>query len=169
MTCPQHSCSYSGRYSSAKYQEMDLVIARGDEMSNSLAPPTVAQPTPAQPTPGSPPPTPPPGQHDAIWARVQQTRAWAGLLVIFVGAAAITGVALWGLTKANSTNTSSIVAILTTAFTAIATMITAYFGIRAVTNTAQSAVGDRPGGNPPGGNSPDGNPPGGNLPGGNKQ
>ena len=123
----------------------------------------------AQPTSDSPPP-PPPDQHDAFWSRVQQTRAWAGLLVIFVGAAAITGVALWGLTKANSTNTSSIVAILTTAFTAIATMITAYFGIRAVTNTAQSAVGGMqaaPGGNPSGGNLANGNPPGGNPPGGN--
>lgn len=109
-----------------------------------------------------------PGQHDAVWGRVQQTRAWAGLFVILVGAAAITGVALWGLTKANSTNTASIVAILTTVFTAIATMITAYFGIRAVTNTAQSAVGDRPGGNQPAGNQPTGNSPNGSKPAGSE-
>jgi hypothetical protein len=46
------------------------------------------------------------------------------------------------------------VAILSSAFTAIATTITAYFGIRAVTNTAQSAVGDGSVSNPPGGNTP---------------
>jgi hypothetical protein len=66
-------------------------------------------------------------------------------------------VTLWGLVKANSsTNPSAIVAILSSAFTAIATMITAYFGIRAVTNTAQSAVGDTSSGKAPDGSAPDG-------------
>ena len=92
------------------------------------------------------------GQHHKSWSGVQRTRAWAGALVVLVGAAAITGVTLWGLVKANSsTNPSAIVAILSSAFTAIATMITAYFGIRAVTNTAQSAVGDTSSGSAPDG------------------
>jgi hypothetical protein len=92
--------------------------------------------------------------HDAFWSRVQQTRAWAGALVVFIGAGAITGVTLWGFTKAISKDITPIVAILSSAFTAIATMITAYFGIRAVTNTAQSAVGNQPVGNQPVGNQP---------------
>jgi hypothetical protein len=130
--------------------------------------PVPQQPVPQQPVPQQPVPQQPVAagngggagaqpQHDKFWSKVQQTRAWAGMLVVFVGAAAIAGVTLWGLTKANSTNTSSIVAILSSAFTAIATMITAYFGIRAVTNTAQSAVGDTPGKKQQGGNQQGGN------------
>jgi hypothetical protein len=75
---------------------------------------------------------------------VQRTRAWTGLLVVvlgdvFIAAAAIVGVFLTGK------DTGQIVAILTSAFTAIGTMTAAYFGIRAATNTAQSAVVRQPG------------------------
>ena len=73
-------------------------------------------------------------------------------MVVLVGAAAIAGVTLWGLVKANeSSNPSAIVAILSSAFTAIATTITAYFGIRAVSNTAEK-VGNPSSGNPSSGN-----------------
>lgn len=105
--------------------------------------------------------------HDESWTRVQEartkasvkkarteaslqkTRAWAAALVVFLGAAAITVVTLWGLTNANSINITLLIAFLSSAFTAIATMITAYFGIRAVTNAAQSAVANQPAGNQP--------------------
>jgi hypothetical protein len=82
-------------------------------------------------------------------ASLQKTRAWAAALVVFLGAAAITGVTLWGLIHANSINITLLIAFLSSAFTAIATMITAYFGIRAVTNAAQSAVANQPAGNQP--------------------
>jgi type IV secretory pathway VirB10-like protein len=136
-------------------------------MSNSPAEQPPGEQPPAEQPPAPPPPPPPPpqqqqpvqpNQNDRSWSNVQQTRAWVGLSGVFVGAAAITGVTLWGLTKANSTNASSVVAILSSAFTAIATMITAYFGIRGVTNTAQSAGGNPAGGNPAGGNPAGGNP-----------
>jgi hypothetical protein len=70
---------------------------------------------------------------------VQRTRAWTGLWVVVggdmaIGVAAI--LALWK-TSGSSTNTSEI-AILTSAFTAISTMTTAYFGIKTMSNTAQS-------------------------------
>jgi hypothetical protein len=141
-------------------------------MNNPAAQPATNQPATNQPATNQPatnqqPPGGPP-RHGEFWSRVQQTRAWAGALVVFLGAGAITGVTLWGLTEANSTNTTSIVAILSSAFTAIATMITAYFGIRAVTNTAQSAVGNQPAGNQPPGNQPPGNQPPGNQPPGNQ-
>jgi hypothetical protein len=49
--------------------------------------------------------------------------------------------AILAVIKLNSgADTAQLVAILTAAFTAVSTMTTAYFGIRAVTNTAQSAV-----------------------------
>jgi hypothetical protein len=71
---------------------------------------------------------------------IQRTRAWTGLLVIVVSDVVIAAVATWGIVKvsATPTNNSSIVAILASAFTAIATMTTAYFAIRSVANTAQS-------------------------------
>jgi hypothetical protein len=57
-----------------------------------------------------------------------------------LGDAAIVVAAVWGIVKTSgsSTNSSAVVAILTSAFTAIGTMTTAYFGIRSATNTAQS-------------------------------
>ncbi|GAA2889735.1 hypothetical protein [Streptomyces mexicanus] len=69
---------------------------------------------------------------------LQKTRAWAGLLVILLGDVAIVLAAILGLA---STDHNQSAAILASAFTAVSTMTTAYFGIRAVSNTAQSAVG----------------------------
>ncbi len=66
---------------------------------------------------------------------LQKTRAWAGLLVVVLGDAAITIAAIWGVAGAGSAPTA---AVLTSAFTAVSTMTTAYFGIRAATNTAQA-------------------------------
>jgi hypothetical protein len=72
---------------------------------------------------------------------VQRTRSWTGLWVVAAGDVAIATAAIWGVVKfAGGTNATQAVAILTAAFTAISTMTTAYFGIRATSNTAQSAV-----------------------------
>jgi hypothetical protein len=52
-----------------------------------------------------------------------------GDVVIASGA----GVAMWKVT-----GTANVIAILSSAFTAVSTMTTAYFGIRTMSNTAQS-------------------------------
>jgi hypothetical protein len=76
---------------------------------------------------------------------VQRTRAWTGLLVVVLGDVFIAAAAGVGVFRTGSTDRSQVVAILTSAFTAIGTMTAAYFGIRAATNTAQSAVARQPG------------------------
>jgi hypothetical protein len=59
--------------------------------------------------------------------------------VVVGGDVAIALAAIWGAIKISSTaaSSSTLVAILTSAFTAIGTMTTAYFGIRSTANTAQ--------------------------------
>ncbi|MEX2980699.1 hypothetical protein [Streptomyces sp. C36] len=74
-------------------------------------------------------------QRNASDVGLQKTRAWAGLVVVVLGDAAITLAAIWGVHSADGAATT---AILTSAFTAVSTMTTAYFGIRAATNTAQA-------------------------------
>jgi hypothetical protein len=87
---------------------------------------------------------------------VQFTRSWTGLWVVVAGdaviaLAAIVAVVLIsrhssampavirpGGSASSGLDTSAMVSILSSAFTAIGTMTTAYFGIRAATNTAQS-------------------------------
>lgn len=70
--------------------------------------------------------------------KVQTTRALTGLAVVLIGDV---GVALAAILIAWHINDATqAVAILTSAFTAITAISTAYFGIRAATNTAQSAV-----------------------------
>jgi len=74
---------------------------------------------------------------------VQRTRAWTGLWVVVGGDVAIAAAAIftvftvWKAGHSNS-NITPIVAVLTSAFTAISTMTTAYFGIKTMSNTAQS-------------------------------
>src|SRR4029450_7108490 len=78
---------------------------------------------------------------------VQRTRAFTGLWVVVGGDVAIAAAAVYGVIKSGSgQNATQIVAILTSAFTAIGTMTTAYFGIRAASNTAQAAVSGSYGG-----------------------
>jgi hypothetical protein len=71
---------------------------------------------------------------------VQRTRAWTGLWVVIGGDVAIALAAILGIVKTAGTaaTNSPTVAILTSAFTAIGTMTTAYFGIKSMSNTAQS-------------------------------
>lgn len=74
---------------------------------------------------------------------LQKARTKAGLLVIICGDLAITLAAIVGVIFAGGAQAA---AVLTSAFTAVSTMTTAYFGIRAVSNTAtaQSSRGATP-------------------------
>src|SRR5262245_22409807 len=69
---------------------------------------------------------------------VEKVRAWSGLIAVVAGDLAIAVAAVLGITHFTTSGTSSsqavpqIVAILSGAFTAISTMTTAYFGIKAI-------------------------------------
>jgi hypothetical protein len=86
---------------------------------------------------------------------VQHTRSWTGLYVVVAGDVVIAVAAIVAVVlisrhstampavirpgdSSSGLDTSAMVSILSSAFTAIGTMTTAYFGIRAATNTAQS-------------------------------
>ena len=75
---------------------------------------------------------------------VDKTRAWTGLYVVVGGDVAIMAAVVVALFKFADTtvNVASAVlpSILSSAFAAIGTMTTAYFGIRASSNTAQRSV-----------------------------
>jgi hypothetical protein len=79
---------------------------------------------------------------------VDRTRAWTGLFVVVGGDVAIAVAAIVALIKfAGSTanaNNAVIASILSSAFAAIGTMTTAYFGIRESANTAQRSVKHQP-------------------------
>ena len=91
---------------------------------------------------------------------VERTRAWSGMWVVVAGDVAIVVAAVWGAIKiAGSTASASvIVAILTSAFTAVGTMTTAYFGIKSSANTAQY-YRTPPLGSPPTADAPTAGPP----------
>ena len=74
---------------------------------------------------------------------VERVRAWAGLAAVVAGDAAIAIAAIVGIIHFAGSGSSNqalpqVVAILSGAFTAIGTMTTAYFGIKAISNTAKS-------------------------------
>ncbi len=74
---------------------------------------------------------------------VDKTRAWTGLFVVVGGDVAIAVAAVFALIKfAGSANANSavIASVLSSAFAAIGTMTTAYFGIRESASTAQRSV-----------------------------
>lgn len=76
-------------------------------------------------------------------SRVEKVRAWAGLMAVVAGDTAIAVAAIVGIIHFAASGTSSqtlsqIVAILSCAFTAVGTMTTAYFGIKAMSNTAKN-------------------------------
>ena len=75
--------------------------------------------------------------------RVERVRAWAGLTAVVAGDAAIAIAAIVGILHFAGSGSSTqalpqVVAILSGAFTAIGTMTTAYFGIKAMSNTAKA-------------------------------
>jgi hypothetical protein len=73
---------------------------------------------------------------------VQRTRAWTGLYVVVGGDIVIGFGAIVAVVRManDSGRQAAMVSVLTSAFTAIATMTTAYFGIRSMSNTAQSSI-----------------------------
>jgi hypothetical protein len=73
-------------------------------------------------------------------ASMQKTRSWTGLIVVVGGDVTIALAAILGLSLTSKADSDQLVAILTSAFTAISSMTSAYFGIRAASNTAQSSV-----------------------------
>jgi hypothetical protein len=73
---------------------------------------------------------------------VERTRAWTGLWVVVAGDLLIFGGALVAVLKltSNGTSATAIVSIMTSAFTTIGTMTTAYFGIKSASTTAQTSL-----------------------------
>jgi len=75
---------------------------------------------------------------------VDKTRAWTGLYVVVGGDVAIAVAVVVALFKFAGTTgnatTAVLASILSSAFAAIGTMTTAYFGIRATSNLAQRSV-----------------------------
>ncbi|WP_441249257.1 hypothetical protein [Kitasatospora sp. McL0602] len=74
--------------------------------------------------------------------QLERARAKAGMLVVLgsdvaIAVAAVLGV-FWLRLSGDTTNGTEIAAVLTSAFTAIGTMTTAYFGIKSMSNTALS-------------------------------
>jgi hypothetical protein len=74
---------------------------------------------------------------------VDKTRAWTGLWVVAGGDVAIAAAAGIALFKFSSANSGVLASILSSAFAAISTMTTAYFGIRESSNTAQRSIKHR--------------------------
>ena len=77
---------------------------------------------------------------------VQLARSRAGVVVVVAGDVVIALAAFIGISKfaSGSAASTSMVAILTSGFTAISTMTTAYFGIKTMSNTAQSFARQMP-------------------------
>ncbi|WP_280876210.1 hypothetical protein [Streptomyces pseudovenezuelae] len=87
---------------------------------------------------------------------LERDRARFGLIAVVFSNLAIVGVALFGVWRLDG-DKAVMVGVLASAFTAVSSMTTAYLGIKAVSNTAQSfAMGDgeprnqsAPGASPP--------------------
>lgn len=73
-------------------------------------------------------------------ADTDRARSWTGLGAVLGSDAAIVVAAVWGMSWATDGN--QVVALLTSAFTAITAITTAYFGVKAAANTAQRAIRD---------------------------
>ncbi|WP_329533472.1 hypothetical protein OG568_27470 [Streptomyces sp. NBC_01450] len=74
---------------------------------------------------------------------LEKDRARYGLLAVVVSILAISGVAIFGVWRLDG-DKAVIVGVLTAAFTAVSSMTTAYLGIKAVSNTAQSMAQGAP-------------------------
>ncbi|MFD8221550.1 hypothetical protein ACFV2U_49905 [Streptomyces sp. NPDC059697] len=74
---------------------------------------------------------------------LEKDRARYGLLAVVVSILAISGVAIFGVWRLDG-DKAVIVGVLTAAFTAVSSMTTAYLGIKAVSNTAQSMARGAP-------------------------
>src|SRR3954453_9750704 len=65
---------------------------------------------------------------DVAEASMQKTRSWTGLLVVIGGDVTIALAAIIGISLMSDGSSDALVAILTSAFTAISSMTSAYFG-----------------------------------------
>lgn len=72
---------------------------------------------------------------------IERSRSWSGMWAVAIGDVAIAAAASWGVYTTGDAPTTA--AILTSAFTAMGTMTTAYFSIRSMSNTAQHYGGNR--------------------------
>ncbi|MEV6114027.1 hypothetical protein AB0L59_16310 [Streptomyces sp. NPDC052109] len=70
--------------------------------------------------------------------KVEKTRSLTGCFAVLAGDLTITTAAVLGIWWTRDTRDS--VAILSSAFTAVSSMTTAYFGIKGISNTAPRAV-----------------------------
>lgn len=79
---------------------------------------------------------------------VERTRAMTGLIAVVAGDVTIAVAAILGIVYASrsSAEAAEIAAILSSGFTAIGTMTTAYFGIKSISNTAANLAGPPTGG-----------------------
>ncbi len=79
---------------------------------------------------------------EEVQARVEKTRAWTSFGAVLVSDVVIALAAIFGVLalKGSTSPKDSIVAILSSAFTAIGTLTTAYFGIKATANTAKTSL-----------------------------
>lgn len=75
--------------------------------------------------------------------KMQNFRSAVGGIVVAIGDFAIVAVCIFVL-RTTKADTSTAAVILSGAFTAIVSMTSAYFGIRAVSNVAQSAIPPKP-------------------------
>ena len=77
-----------------------------------------------------------------LQAQVETTRSWTGLWAVALGDVVIAVAAILGVywVKGGGSGSTSVVSIITSGFTAIGTLTTAYFGIKAVANTANTTT-----------------------------
>ncbi|MEY2247467.1 hypothetical protein AB8A21_31775 [Streptomyces sp. BF23-18] len=68
---------------------------------------------------------------------LEKDRARYGLIAVVMSNLAIVGVAIFGVWRLDG-DQAVIVGVLTSAFTAVSSMTTAYLGIKAISNTARS-------------------------------
>jgi hypothetical protein len=75
-------------------------------------------------------------------AEIEKRRATMGLCAVLASDVAIAVAAILGvlIIRHDSASTAAVVSILSSAFTAVGTLTTAYFGIKASANTAKNSI-----------------------------
>jgi predicted TIM-barrel enzyme len=83
-------------------------------------------------------------------AAVEMRRAATGLYAVLASDVAIAVAAILGviIIRNDSASSTAVVSILSSAFTAVGTLTTAYFGIKASANTAKNSIANQQGGSP---------------------
>jgi hypothetical protein len=78
-------------------------------------------------------------------ATVEVKRAEMGLYAVLISDVAIAAAAIVGviIISGDSSSSTAIVSILSSAFTAVGTLTTAYFGIKASANTAKNSIANQ--------------------------